>query len=440
MIVAHAPKTYFGSGDIQKSLGSLPGFPWAKYPGEKHLPGHNYTGPGTRLDLRLDENDKPKPGEEPVNRVDAAAFKHDILYRNKDINFRHEADKQMIIELENIPNPTFKKRMQRALIIKLLKAKMKLVGDRVRIFKYKSKFEKGYVGYWTNEIFIVDKVNTTSPPTYELIDQDKEQIIETKKPNTTAWISKAKPYFLDQIGDTLQGDLDMNNFSITNLKSPENDNDAIHKKYLREQINSIEVKVDSLFFRQDTSLSNKKFNARKVLQFINGTKNVETKELEINDENTKVNHLYEIKTSGKYIDRFRMLIIPDNEDQFILNDFDMLLETETPPSMNIIRNPEPEKKDISHYEFLRATDFEYVKLYFVINDVFTSIDIHILSQQSQKFLIRDDAYVNISIYIEKPYFSVHLNKINDSKEQISLVIIRVVINKHLAALSEVHLI
>ncbi|ESO88674.1 hypothetical protein LOTGIDRAFT_165460 [Lottia gigantea] len=126
MIVVHAPKTYFGSGDIQKSLGSLPGFPWAKYPGEKHLPGHNYTGPGTRLDLRLDENDKPKPGEEPVNRVDAAALKHDILYRNKDIQFRHEADKQMIIELENIPNPTFKERMERALIVKLLKAKMKL--------------------------------------------------------------------------------------------------------------------------------------------------------------------------------------------------------------------------------------------------------------------------------------------------------------------------
>ncbi|ESO91498.1 hypothetical protein LOTGIDRAFT_153940 [Lottia gigantea] len=504
MIVAEAPKTYFGSGDIQKSLGSLPGFPWAKYPREKHLPGHNYTGPGTRLDMRLDENDKPKPGEEPVNRVDAAALKHDILSRNKDIKFRHEADKQMIIELENIPNPTFKERMERALIIKLLKAKMKL-----------------------------------------------------------AWINKAKPYFLDQIGDTLQGDLDMNNFSITNLKSPENDNDAIHKKYLMDQLNLIgvdkerlkerindvkrffkrqinnkdfiddtklqqevqglisfiqkelvnvvnktelqnlisliskledkiakqkldiqqlidnipdentfqqelnaletklnselqkeltnikkqiqnidiviqqqiqniddseirtyihqqiqniddsviqqqiitinnlvlkqdknilalektnirlysvrdytilkifdddnddyppieftfrgkliieitfpfQVKVDSLFFRQDTTISNKKFNARKVLQFINGTKNVETKELEINDENTKVNHLYEIKTSGKYINRFRMLIIPDKEeDEFILSDFDMILETETPPSMNIIRNPEPEKK------------------------------------------------------------------------------------------------
>ncbi|ESO92982.1 hypothetical protein LOTGIDRAFT_162008 [Lottia gigantea] len=45
---AQTPKTYFGS-DNQNSLGSLPGFPWAKYPGDKHLPGHNYTGPDTSL-------------------------------------------------------------------------------------------------------------------------------------------------------------------------------------------------------------------------------------------------------------------------------------------------------------------------------------------------------------------------------------------------------
>ncbi|ESO90930.1 hypothetical protein LOTGIDRAFT_175790 [Lottia gigantea] len=29
--------------------------------------------------------------------------------------------------------------------------------------------------------------------------------LDTKKPNTTAWINKAKPYFVEQIGDTLQG-------------------------------------------------------------------------------------------------------------------------------------------------------------------------------------------------------------------------------------------
>ncbi|ESO86700.1 hypothetical protein LOTGIDRAFT_166975 [Lottia gigantea] len=139
MIVAHAPKTYFGSGDVQKSLGTLPGFPWAKYPGEKHFPGHNYTGP------------------------------------------------------------------------------------------------------------------------------------ETKKANTTTWINKAKAYFVDQIGDTLQGDLDMNNFSITNLKSPENDNDAVHKKYLREQINSIEVNKNHL---EDKISNVKRFFKRQLnnKNFVNDTK------------------------------------------------------------------------------------------------------------------------------------------------------------------------
>ncbi|ESP04156.1 hypothetical protein LOTGIDRAFT_170988 [Lottia gigantea] len=470
--------------------------------------------------------------------------------------------------------------------------------------------------------------------------------LETKKPNTTAGINKAKPYFVDQIGDTLQGDLDMNNFKVTNLKSPENDNDAVHKKYLREQINSIEVNknyledkisnvkrffkrqlnnknfvndtklqqevkrlisfiqkelvnvvnktelqilisliskledkiskqkldiqqlidnipdenedtfqqelnaletklnselqkelrniiqqiqniddseiktyiqqqiqniddseiktyiqqqiqniddseiktyiqqqiqniddnviqittINNLVLKQDKNIvalesksyyfnlpfgnlgdkdasitdnidrskeqntfsSNQLFTARKVLQFIDGRDNVETKEFDINDENSKVNHLYEIKTSGKYIDRFRMLIILDNEDIFLTLHFDMILETETPPSMNIIRNPEPQKEGRTiSYQFLRATDFEYVKLYFVNNDIFISIDIH-KSQQKQTFLIPairdDDVYVNISISITKPKFSVHLNKINDSKEQISLVTVKVVID------------
>ncbi|ESO99202.1 hypothetical protein LOTGIDRAFT_173794 [Lottia gigantea] len=209
----------------------------------------------------------------------------------------------------------------------------------------------------------------------------------------------------------------------------------------------IQVKVNTLIFTQNAYFFNKKFNALKVLQFINGTKNVETKELEIKDENSKSERLYEIKTSGKYIDRFRMLIIPDKENKSVLglSDFDMILETENPPSMNIIRNPEPEKKDVIGYEFLRATDFEYVKLYFVDdNGKFSSIDIH-KSQDNIVFIIptiRDVVYVYIIIFIEKPKFSVHLNKINDSKEQISLVTVKVFIedSKYKVFLSEIHLI
>ena len=39
-------------GDIAAKLSKLPGTPWAKYPGEKHLPGYSYCVPGTRLDIR----------------------------------------------------------------------------------------------------------------------------------------------------------------------------------------------------------------------------------------------------------------------------------------------------------------------------------------------------------------------------------------------------
>ncbi len=42
--------------------------------GEWHLPGHNFTGPGTRLKERLER------GDEPVNRVDELSLHHDIRY------------------------------------------------------------------------------------------------------------------------------------------------------------------------------------------------------------------------------------------------------------------------------------------------------------------------------------------------------------------------
>ncbi|ESO96065.1 hypothetical protein LOTGIDRAFT_160048 [Lottia gigantea] len=69
--------------------------------------------------------------------------------------------------------------------------------------------------------------------------------LESKNPiSSTAFINKAKPFFVDQIGDTLQGD--MNNFKITNLKFPGNDNDAVNKKYLLDQINAIQIDKDNV--------------------------------------------------------------------------------------------------------------------------------------------------------------------------------------------------
>jgi hypothetical protein len=50
------------------------------------------------------------------------------------------------------------------------------VNDKVRIFKWKSLFEKGYSAKWTNEVFVVDKILYTSPITYELKDLNNESI------------------------------------------------------------------------------------------------------------------------------------------------------------------------------------------------------------------------------------------------------------------------
>ena len=53
----------------------------------------------------------------------------------------------------------------------------KIVGDRVRISRFKNIFAKGYDPYWSKEIFIVDKVNDTVPYTYNLKDLNDEEII-----------------------------------------------------------------------------------------------------------------------------------------------------------------------------------------------------------------------------------------------------------------------
>ena len=50
------------------------------------------------------------------------------------------------------------------------------VGDRVRISKKKGTFEKGFTSNWSEEIFIIDKVKDTKPPTYTIQDLRGEPI------------------------------------------------------------------------------------------------------------------------------------------------------------------------------------------------------------------------------------------------------------------------
>ena len=53
------------------------------------------------------------------------------------------------------------------------------VGNRVRISNYKNVFAKGYVPNWSEEVFVVNKIKTTVPWTYEINDLNGEKIIRS---------------------------------------------------------------------------------------------------------------------------------------------------------------------------------------------------------------------------------------------------------------------
>jgi len=112
-------------GEFVKSLNAFTGrvkLPWARFSGKMHLPGHNFTGPGTKLDKRLKNDGTPKSWLRPINSVDSAAHRHDLAYaRYADTAERIVADNKMIKELDAIPNPTLKERMERAIVKPILK-------------------------------------------------------------------------------------------------------------------------------------------------------------------------------------------------------------------------------------------------------------------------------------------------------------------------------
>ena len=85
---------------------------------------------------------KPSDARKPSN------YQHvfNALYNNFDLNIKSQ------------PSPKFK------------------IGDQVRISKLKRKFEKGYTANWTEEVFIIEKVQTTIPYTYKLKDTKNEVV------------------------------------------------------------------------------------------------------------------------------------------------------------------------------------------------------------------------------------------------------------------------
>ena len=53
------------------------------------------------------------------------------------------------------------------------------IGDYVRISKYKNIFVKGYMPNWSEEVFIISKIENTVPWTYIINDLNSEEITGT---------------------------------------------------------------------------------------------------------------------------------------------------------------------------------------------------------------------------------------------------------------------
>ena len=89
-----------------------------KLPFEMHLPGHNFTGPGTKLYKRLNPDGTLNEWSIPINRVDNASYHHDLFYsKHDDTKTRNEVcDKTMLDELSGIVNPTLREKMGKSIL------------------------------------------------------------------------------------------------------------------------------------------------------------------------------------------------------------------------------------------------------------------------------------------------------------------------------------
>ena len=123
-VICGTTKTQFikaqnGGSLLNKAINNLPF--------EMHLPGYNFLGPGTKLKKRLNPDLTPKKWSKSVNRVDKAAYYHDLCYlKNDDTTTRNAVcDKNMLKELKGIYNPTLRERLDKSIVSKLIGTKVK---------------------------------------------------------------------------------------------------------------------------------------------------------------------------------------------------------------------------------------------------------------------------------------------------------------------------
>jgi hypothetical protein len=94
-----------------------------------HLPGHNFTGPFTELDKRLDKHDNPLPQFKPFNQIDNIALSHDKCYRDSDkyrTKTRKDCDKEMLNDLNSVKTRGIREKIDYAIVKPIIWLKHKL--------------------------------------------------------------------------------------------------------------------------------------------------------------------------------------------------------------------------------------------------------------------------------------------------------------------------
>ena len=128
-LVSPAGSEFTSGGDLVGMLNKVSKnfqFPMQKFPGEMHIPYMNFAGPGTRLDFRLRDDGTPKEFSLPVDRVDQAAYYHDLAYNEySDTENRNIADREMLKDLSEIENPTIREKIEMAIIKPIINTKQK---------------------------------------------------------------------------------------------------------------------------------------------------------------------------------------------------------------------------------------------------------------------------------------------------------------------------
>ena len=91
-----------------------------------HLPGHNFTGPATKHYKRLNSDGTTNQWNIPINRVDNAAYHHDLCYSKHDGTKTRNlvCDVTMLNELNGIMSPTLRERIDKSIVGKLIIAKV----------------------------------------------------------------------------------------------------------------------------------------------------------------------------------------------------------------------------------------------------------------------------------------------------------------------------